>query len=702
MTATALFVVRLLCRQLLGAFLGVGVAVEVGGRGVEEPFEGFGVPVGGEEGLGVGVEQAGRGRAGAGGVEFRGLEGHHGLVVLAEVHSGACHHDPEFGGLVAGEGAGLVAAAELDRAFRAAEAALAIGHHGQQTRAARHAAGRPQFRQGLGPFARVIRRHTGGFANHGDPARPLSRRAGVLERRFRILVEETGRHHQVTGDGLTVLLVQAQQITADGRIEFARLHIIQDRRLVTSVTAGAAIRAALMVLGVGCSRVIESRWAIGVFEVFLILTVGGSGRFVVAALAPETAGLRFARRAVELVHVRFRIHGVVGRSRLRGLRVIPVVGTSGRVELQVVVEVIGLPLVTALVVTPEPVPLIAPTEAAPIRVAVETASAGTGFTTVLPVVPTPAVLATEATTVVVPPETTAPRTTTLIIPTEPTTPGTTAVIIATEPTPTRATSIVITSEPATTGTTTLVITTEATTPRATAVIIPTESPTPGPTGVVTAESGTTPVLVALEAPAARAATLIIAPETAPAATLIIAAEATPGFVAAIAAPEAEVLVVVIAPEIAARGSAIVAAAEVATIIVAPEATTTLAFIAAIVAAAGVRTVGIAAVAATVVVTTEATTAGTAAFVIAPETASGGAAVVVAAERAAAGVVTVGVAAGGSGRGAVGAAGILAGSAAAERLSIVVLLRHGDPFLCFSSMPGRWAARPRRPGRGPAY
>ncbi len=223
--------------QFGGAVLGVGLAVDVGGRGVEEPLQALVRAARRDQRVGVGVEQARGGRAGAHRIQIRGLQGDDGLIELAQVHPGARHHDPQLAGLVTAEPLCFLAAAELDGPLRPTETTLAVRHHGQQPGTTRHAPRGPQLREGLGPLLGVIGHHTGGLADHRDATGPLPGGPGVGQRQPRIVLEQLDSHHHVPGDGLGVVLVQAQQIPAHGGIEIGGLHVLGQVGLVRAGSA---------------------------------------------------------------------------------------------------------------------------------------------------------------------------------------------------------------------------------------------------------------------------------------------------------------------------------------------------------------------------------------------------------------------------------------------------------------------------------
>lgn len=226
--------------EFRGAVLGVGLIVEIGGGGIEEPLQTVVGAARRDQRVGVGVEQARGGRAGARRVQIGGLQCHDGLVELPQIHSRTGDHDPQLGGLVTGERLRLVTAAELDGPFRPAQTALAVRHHRQQPGTSGHPARRTQLGERFRPFLGVIGHHARGLPDHGDPARALPRGPRVGQREAGIVLEQLDGHYHVPGDGLGVVLVQAEQIAAHRGIEIGGLHVFRQIRLVR--TRGAPVR----------------------------------------------------------------------------------------------------------------------------------------------------------------------------------------------------------------------------------------------------------------------------------------------------------------------------------------------------------------------------------------------------------------------------------------------------------------------------
>ncbi len=135
--------------------------------------------------------------------------------MLSEIGSGAGHDDAQLVGVVAGELGGFGAAGQLDRAFRTADAAFAVGDQRKQRRLAAHPAGRAQFGERLGPVAAVIGGDADGLANGGDAAGTSARGTGVGQCGLGILVEEFAGGHQMPRDEVGSGAIQSREFATD-------------------------------------------------------------------------------------------------------------------------------------------------------------------------------------------------------------------------------------------------------------------------------------------------------------------------------------------------------------------------------------------------------------------------------------------------------------------------------------------------------
>ncbi len=250
---------------------------------MQEPLQAFFGPPGGDESVGVGVEETGSRCTGPLRVEIGRLQGDDGLVVLTEIHAGAGQDDAQLCCLVAGQLASFLAPAQFERLLRATETAFAVGHDGEQSGTTGHAACCAEFGQRLRPLTGVIGGDAGGLADDRDAAGALTGGASMRERGAGIVVEQATGHHQMPGDGVRVRLVQAQQIATDRRVELGRLDVVGDIRLVRACVAtlrrdafapAARTESAFTATTTGCS---------------LATTVAGLGATAVAGIASPVA-----------------------------------------------------------------------------------------------------------------------------------------------------------------------------------------------------------------------------------------------------------------------------------------------------------------------------------------------------------------------------------------------------------------------------
>src|SRR4029078_12258586 len=175
--------------ELRDPLFGVGDALGVGGRGVDEPLHSVLIAAKREYRFGVTVEKPCGRLSGPVRIQLRGRQNREGLLVLSEIRAGAGHADARLVAVAPGELGCLGGARQLDRAFRAAYAAFAVGDQRKQRRLAAYAPGGAQFGQRLGPVAAVIGRDTDGLADRGDAAGSGAGGPGVCQRGLGVLVE---------------------------------------------------------------------------------------------------------------------------------------------------------------------------------------------------------------------------------------------------------------------------------------------------------------------------------------------------------------------------------------------------------------------------------------------------------------------------------------------------------------------------------
>ena len=195
--------------QIGDAEVSVGLPVDVGIGGMHEPLQGVGLTPGGQEVVGIGVEQPRAPRIPTAGLQLRKLEGDNSRIELVEVTARTRHDDGQLDLGTARQLPRFRPAGEFDRPLRAAHGPLDVGHHGQMPGTATHAACRAQFRQRLSPLACVVGRDACGFSDDRDARCAPTCVAGVGECRSRVFVDERPGRDEVPRHGLGDVLLQA-------------------------------------------------------------------------------------------------------------------------------------------------------------------------------------------------------------------------------------------------------------------------------------------------------------------------------------------------------------------------------------------------------------------------------------------------------------------------------------------------------------
>ena len=149
---------------------------------------------------------------------------------MAEISSRTGSDDAHFVSVVARQFSGLGAASQLDRTLGASDAALAVRDERKQLGLRTHPSGRPEFGQGLRPVSAVIRGHSDGLPDGGDPSGTLAGGLSMRQGRFGVVVEQLPGRHEVAGDHVGGRLVQGQQLCPDIGRELFRLDRRWDRR----------------------------------------------------------------------------------------------------------------------------------------------------------------------------------------------------------------------------------------------------------------------------------------------------------------------------------------------------------------------------------------------------------------------------------------------------------------------------------------
>ena len=208
----------------------VGDVVDVGGGSVHEPGDGIVGAAGGLERRGVCVEEPGGHRPGLTRSQILGLQGHNRLFGVAQIHARAGLDDAHLGCLVTGQGATVVTARDLDRAFRPAESALGVGDQRKKRGVPGDPTRGPEFGDRFLPLARGIGRDADGLPDHADAGRATTCGTRVLESQKWILVEKPRHHHQMPGNTVGISLVESQQVASDLTLEIGRRHVVRNHR----------------------------------------------------------------------------------------------------------------------------------------------------------------------------------------------------------------------------------------------------------------------------------------------------------------------------------------------------------------------------------------------------------------------------------------------------------------------------------------
>lgn len=200
--------------------------------GVPEPLPRLIPPTGCEEAVRVRVEEAGGGFVAPGRVEVLALQRDDRGVRLVHVTAGARDDDRELGRGLLVEHPRLLRAREFEGAFRPAQAAFAVRHHGEQAGTAEDAPRRPELPQGLRPFTGEIRHDPRGLAHDADAPRPIPRSPRVGQRTGGVLVDQCCGRHDMTRHHLGVALVEGEEVPADLLGEIRGLDLLRDGGLV--------------------------------------------------------------------------------------------------------------------------------------------------------------------------------------------------------------------------------------------------------------------------------------------------------------------------------------------------------------------------------------------------------------------------------------------------------------------------------------
>ncbi len=217
--------------QVLDAGGRVGLLLGVGVVGVHEPLHRLRLAAGGEQVVGIGVEEPGAPRVPPRRVELGDLQPDDRGVQLAEVAPGTRRDDEQLDAFRRDESPRFRPAGEVEGPLGAAESTLDVGHHRDVPGHAAHPPGGPEVAERLAPLARVIGDDPGRLPDDRDPRRASPRVAGVLERAVGVLVDQQAGRDQVARHRLRRVLLEPAQVPSHVGVQLLRRHRIGQCRL---------------------------------------------------------------------------------------------------------------------------------------------------------------------------------------------------------------------------------------------------------------------------------------------------------------------------------------------------------------------------------------------------------------------------------------------------------------------------------------
>lgn len=205
---------------------GVGLSVGVELRGSAEPHPSLVLTPTVQQGIGVGIAQAGRPWPDRP-LKSSDLKRGGGCRRLSEITTGSGGHDQQLDPGTGVEPGRLRIFRDHQRAIGSAEGPLAVGDDGQVARVTTNATRRTQFGQCLSPLARGVRDQTVCLANHGNPPGQRTCRASVREGGHRILINQAPSHHEMPRHRLGGVLGQCEQLLTGLPVELVRPHVFR-------------------------------------------------------------------------------------------------------------------------------------------------------------------------------------------------------------------------------------------------------------------------------------------------------------------------------------------------------------------------------------------------------------------------------------------------------------------------------------------
>ncbi|MFF9033804.1 hypothetical protein, partial [Streptomyces iakyrus] len=94
------------------------------------------------------------------------------------------------------------------------------------------------------PFTGVVRGDSGSFTNDRNSAGALTSSASVEQCEFRVFIDELSCHDKVTRNRVGVVLVEAEQIPTNGRVQLRGLYVVGQIRFVRSCLLTVAVAIA--------------------------------------------------------------------------------------------------------------------------------------------------------------------------------------------------------------------------------------------------------------------------------------------------------------------------------------------------------------------------------------------------------------------------------------------------------------------------
>ena len=227
------------------------------------PFRGFVLAAHCGQGVSVGAEQPGAVGEGPVDVQLGDFQLCHGSVQLAEIGPGSGCHDGQLHLARSVQVLGFLGAHHVECTVRPAQAAFAVGHHGQVHVGAADPAVGPEFAQGLAVMSGCVGGQSNGFTDGRQTATSPAGGEGMLEGKLRFFVDQAAGHDEVTGNPFGALGFQGLDLVLGGAVKFLARDILVD------------LRGTLAVGAVGAAQVAR---------------IGNTGRAVLCTVPAELAG----------------------------------------------------------------------------------------------------------------------------------------------------------------------------------------------------------------------------------------------------------------------------------------------------------------------------------------------------------------------------------------------------------------------------